>query len=184
MITRKEAITLLHNYLQDDKLRKHSYAVEAIMRETASFLNKDIHLWGIVGLLHDIDYEYTQANPNEHGTVSAELCNDLIPSKAINAIKGHNYIHTGYLPTTYLDKALIASDASSGLIIATALVMPHKKLEEVKFSSLNKKMNDTSFAKNIDRKRIQLCLDLGIDVDSFLKISLNALQKINKDLSL
>jgi len=184
MITRKEAITILHNYLQDDKLRKHSYAVEAIMQETASFLNKNIPLWRIVGLLHDIDYEYTQTNPNEHGTISAELLNDLLPSKAINAIKGHNYIHTGYLPTTYLDKALIASDAISGLIIATALVMPNKKLEEVKISSLKRKLNDASFAKNIDRKRIQLCKDLGIDIDAFLKISLTALQKINKDLCL
>ena len=184
MITRKEAITLLHNYLQNDKLRKHCYAVEAIMQETATFLKKDTHLWGIVGLLHDIDYEYTQNNPNEHGTISAELLNDLLPSNAINAIKGHNYIHTGYLPTTYLDKALIASDAVSGLIIATALVMPHKKLEEVKISSLKKKMNDTSFAKNIDRKRIQLCQDLGMDIPTFLKISLQGLLKISDELSL
>ena len=184
MITRKEAITLLHNYLQNDKLRKHSYAVESIMQETATVLNKDTHLWGIVGLLHDIDYEYTQNNPNEHGTISAELLNDLLPSNAINAIKGHNYIHTGYLPTTYLDKALIASDAVSGLIIATALIMPHKKLEEVKISSLKKKMNDTSFAKNIDRKRIQLCQDLGMDIQTFLKISLQGMLKISDELSL
>lgn len=184
MITRKEALSLLKNYLQDDKLRKHSFAVEAIMNETATFLNKDTHLWRIVGLLHDIDYEYTQNNPNEHGTVSAELLKDLLPPKAINAIKGHNYIHTGYLPTTYLDKALIAADAVSGLIIATALVMPNKKLEEVKLASLKKKMNDSSFAKNIDRKRIQLCQDLEIEVDTFLTISLKALQHIHEDLSL
>jgi putative nucleotidyltransferase with HDIG domain len=172
MITRKEALSLLKNYLQDDKLRKHSFAVEAIMQETATFLNKDTHLWRIVGLLHDIDYEYTQNNPNEHGTVSAELLKDLLPPKAINAIKGHNYIHTGYLPTTYLDKALIAADAVSGLIIATALVMPKKK------------MNDSSFAKNIDRKRIQLCQDLQLELDDFLTISLKALQNIHEELSL
>lgn len=184
MITRTEALTLLKNYLQDDKLRKHSFAVEAIMKETASNLNKDVHLWGIVGLLHDIDYEYTQNNPNEHGNVSAELLKDLLPPQAINAIKAHNYIHTGYLPTNYLDKALIAADAVSGLIIATALVMPHKKLEEVKPISLMKKMNDSSFAKNIDRKRIKLCQDLQLELDDFLTISLKSLQNIHEELSL
>lgn len=184
MINRDEALTILHKYLQDEKLRKHSYAVEAIMQNIAQYLEKDKKLWSIVGLLHDIDYEYTQNNPNEHGNVSAELLNDLLPNTAINAIKGHNYIHTGYLPTTYLDKALIASDAISGFIIATALVMPNKKLAEIKQSTLKKKMNNSSFAKNVDRKRIQLCQDLGIDMDTFLKISLSAMKEIHTNLGL
>lgn len=184
MINRSEAITLLHNYLQDDKLRKHSYAVEAIMLELANQLNEDKNLWGLVGLLHDIDYEYTQNNPQEHGNISAELLNDLLPTEAINAIKGHNYIHTGYLPTTYLDKALIAADAVSGLIIASALVMPNKKLSEVKISTLKKKEKDSSFAKGCDRKRIQLCQDLELSLDDFLKISLSAMKKIHKELDL
>jgi putative nucleotidyltransferase with HDIG domain len=184
MINREEALSILHKYLQDDKLRKHSYAVEAIMKKTAQYLKEDTQLWSIVGLLHDIDYEYTQNNPNEHGNVSADLLNDLLPSMAINAIKGHNYIHTGYLPTTYLDKALIASDAVSGLIIATALVMPNKTLAEIKQSTLKKKMNDSSFAKSVDRKRIKLCQDLGIDLDAFLKMSLTAMNEIHTKLDL
>jgi len=184
MITKKEALILLHNYLQDEKLRKHSYAVEAIMTELAEYLNKSKWLWGIVGLLHDIDYEYTQNNPQDHGTVSAQILNNLLPSVAINAIKGHNYIHTGYLPTTHLDKALIASDAVSGLIIATALVMPNTSLREVKISTLKKKIKDSSFAKGCNRDRIYLIADLDIDIDIFLKLSLHALQNVHNLLDL
>jgi predicted hydrolase (HD superfamily) len=107
-----------------------------------------------------------------------------LPLEAINAIKGHNYIHTGYLPTTYLDKALIAADAVSGLVIASALVMPNKKLSEVKISTLEKKEKDSSFAKGCDRKRIQLCQDLGMNLEDFLKLSLSAMKKIHKELGL
>ncbi len=184
MITRKEALILLNNYLQTNTIRKHSYAVEAIMKKTASFLHKDENLWGIVGLLHDIDYEYTANNPQQHGTVSADLLINLLPTIGINAIKGHNHIHTDYIPTTSIDKALIASDALSGLIIATALVMPQKKLQEVTIESLTKKMKDKSFAKGCDRKRIRLCQDFGIEEDVFLQIGLSALQEIHDTLGL
>jgi len=184
MINRTEAITILHRYLQDDKLLKHSYAVEAIMKSLADQLNKNKNLWGLVGLLHDIDYEYTQNNPQDHGNISAQILNSLLPSKAINAIKGHNYIHTGYLPTTYLDKALIAADAVSGLIIATALVMPNKSLHEVTVSSLLKKMKDASFAKGCDRARIKIIQDLGIETETFLKISLSSVKDIHEKLDL
>lgn len=184
MIDRTEAIIMLHNYLKEDSLRKHSYAVEAIMNGLAEYLHEDTQLWSLIGLLHDIDYEYTQNNPNEHGSISADILNDLLPSGGINAIKGHNYIHTGYLPITYLDKALIASDAVSGLIVATALVMPNKSLAEVTEQSLNKKMKDATFAKGCNRERIRLCEDLGIVVDTFLKISLTAMKKIHSILTL
>jgi uncharacterized protein len=184
MINRTEAVTLLHNYLKDDSLRKHSYAVEVIMNDLALYLNKDHQLWSNIGLLHDIDYEYTQNNPQEHGIISAGILNDLLPNRGINAIKGHNYIHTGYLPTTFLDKALIASDAISGLIVATALVKPNKSLSEVKVSTLKKKMKDASFAKGCDRERIKLCQDLGLDIDTFLDLSLSAMKKIHSILGL
>lgn len=184
MINKEEATVLLKNYLENDKLRKHSYAVEAIMKKTAAHLHKDETLWGLVGLLHDIDYEYTQNNPQKHGTVSAEILDNLLPSRAINAIKGHNYIHTGYMPATTLDKALIAADAISGLIIATALVMPEKTMEEVNNSTVLKKMKDHSFAKGCDRKKINLIQDIGIDTKDFIKMSLSALKDIHSDLGL
>lgn len=184
MIDRTEASTLLHQYLQNEKLIFHSLAVEAIMRKIASHLHKNIELWGLTGLLHDLDYEYTEKNPEKHATITAELVDGLLPSKSIHAIKSHNYIHTGHLPTSKIDKALISSDAVSGLIIASALVMPHKKLSEVTPKTVSKKFSDKSFAKGCDRDRILLCEDIDIPLEEFLNISLTALQEIASNLKL
>jgi uncharacterized protein len=184
MLSRNDSIKLLQKYLRDQTLLKHSYAVEAILREIAVFLKKDEHVWGLTGLLHDIDYEYTKQEPEKHATIGAELLQDLIPEQSTNAIKAHNYQHTMQIPQTSLDKALIAADAVSGLIIATALVIPTKKLSDVKLTTLQKKYKDHSFAKGCNRKRIELCEDIGINVEKFLQLSLRALQNISDLLGL
>jgi len=184
MIDRHEAIIWLKKYLNDDKLIKHSYSVEAIMGNIAEFLNRDIEFWKLVGLLHDLDYEYTKGNPENHSQITSELLDGLIPEEGINAIKAHNYLYSKYIPASSIDKSLIAADAASGLIIASALVMPSKKLNEVKIESLIKKYNDKTFAKGCDRKRIKLCLDVGIEVEKFLELSLSALKEISNDLDL
>lgn len=181
---RDQAYDLVKKYLKDDKLIKHSLAVEAIMRSIALETNKDADLWGITGLLHDLDYEYTKDFPDKHATITAQLLDGLLPEKAINAIKAHNYNHTDYIPTTSIDKALIASDAVSGLIIASALVMPSKSLSEVKYETLVKKFKDNSFAQGVSRKRIELCIDAGIKLENFLRISLKALQDISDKIDL
>lgn len=182
MLSRDEAIALLKKYLKSDKLIKHSLAVEAIMQEMAKKIGKDEEIWGITGLLHDLDFEYTQRDPAKHATITAQILDGLIPEACTNAIKAHNYMHTDHIPTTTMDKSLIAADAVSGLIIATALVMPSKKLADVKLETLSKKFNDASFAKGCNRKRIELCLDAGIELEPFLKLSLEALIKISDDL--
>jgi putative nucleotidyltransferase with HDIG domain len=184
MIDRDEAITWLKKYLYDDKLLKHSYAVEVIMGNIADYLKRDAKFWKLVGLLHDLDYEYSKGNPEDHSKITAELLDGLLPEEGINAIKAHNYLYSKYIPATTIDKSLIAADAVSGLVIASALVMPSKKLNEVKVESLIKKFNDKTFAKGCDRKRITLCLDVGIDLEKFLEISLNALQSISDELNL
>jgi len=182
MISREEGLALLKKYVRDEKLLKHSVAAEVILRAVAKKLVKDEELWGLTGLLHDLDYEYTQKEPEKHANISAQILADLLPEEAINAIRGHNYKHTDYLPTTSLDKALIAADAVSGLIIATALVMPSKTLAEVKLETLINKFNDTSFARGCSRAKIELILDAGIDVEAFLGLSLNALKEISNQL--
>ncbi len=182
MISREEAFALLKKYIKDDKLLKHSMAVEAILTAVARKLVKDEEMWGLTGLLHDLDYEYTQKEPERHANLSAQILADLLPEEAINAIRGHNYKHTDYLPTTSLDKSLIAADAVSGLIIATALVIPSKTIAEVKLETLINKFNDTSFARGCSRAKIELILDAGIDVEAFLDLSLNALKEISNEL--
>jgi putative nucleotidyltransferase with HDIG domain len=184
MINREEAFALLQKYLKDDKLIKHSLAVEAILRKMAKKIGKDVDLWGLTGLLHDLDYDYTNREPEKHANVSAQILEGLIPEECVNAIKAHNYKHTDYIPTTSIDKALIAVDAVSGLVIATALVMPSKKLAEVRLETLVDKFYDNSFAVGCNRTRIELCQDIGFDIDAFLALSLNALKEIADELDL
>ncbi|KAA0017995.1 MAG: HDIG domain-containing protein [Thermoplasmata archaeon] len=184
MLSRDEAISLVNNYIKDEKLLKHSLAVEAIMRALARRLRKDEDIWGLTGLLHDIDYEYTQENPMEHGIMTCKILDGLVPDEILRAIKAHNYKYTGQTPIDLLDMALIASDAVSGLIIATALVMPSKKLSEVKVETLMDKFKDKSFARRVDRKKISMCQDLGLTLEEFLDISLRSLQSISDELGL
>ena len=184
MMDRDEGLKLLKQYLGNENLIKHSYAVEAILREMARSLDKDTEHWALAGLLHDLDYEYTKENPEKHGTMSTDILNGLLPDEAILAIKSHNYQHTMQIPQTYLDKALIAADAVSGLIIAAALVMPSKKLADVKTKTLLNKYKDKSFAAGCNRKRIDLCEDFGLELERFLDLSLRALQNISDQLGL
>ena len=184
MITREEAFALLQKYLKDEKLIKHSLAVETIMRKMANKLGKDVDLWGLAGLLHDLDYDYTDKEPEKHANVTAQILEGLIPEKCINAIKAHNYKHTDYIPITSIDKALIAADAVSGLVIATALIIPSKKLADVRLETLLDKFYDHSFAQGCSRSRIELCQDTGMDVDAFLALSLNSLKEIADKLGL
>lgn len=107
-----------------------------------------------------------------------------LPDEALEAIRAHNFEHLDVVPKNDLDNALIAADAISGLIVATALVMPNKKLEEARVESVLKKFDDSSFAKNIDRDRILYCKKVGLDKEDFVEISLDALQKIHKKLGL
>ena len=184
MITREEAFALLQKYLKDEKLIKHSLAVETIMRKMANKLGKDVDLWGLAGLLHDLDYNYTDKEPEKHANVTAQILDGLIPEKCINAIKAHNYKHTDYIPITSIDKALIAADAVSGLVIATALIIPSKKLADVRLETLLDKFYDHSFAQGCSRSRIELCQDTGVDIDAFLALSLNSLKEIADELGL
>ena len=184
MITREEALALVRRYVKNEKLVKHSLAVEAIMRGLARRLGRDEEIWGLTGLLHDLDYEYTRDDPTEHGIITCEMLKGLVPNEILSAIRSHNYRHTSHLPAKTLDKALIAADAVSGLIVATALVMPSKKLSEVKVETLMEKFDDKSFAKGVDRSKISICYDFGIPLKEFLEISLKSLQSIAEDLGL
>lgn len=184
MITRDEAYALLQKNLRTRNLFKHSLAVEAILQAMAEKLGEDPKLWGVTGLLHDLDYEYTKEEPERHAFITVKMVDELLPREAINAIKAHNYPYTAQIPLTYLDKSLIAADAVSGLIIAAALVMPSKKLADVTPKTLLDKFKDKSFAAGCNRKRIELCGDMELGLQMFLALSLQALQNISVELGL
>ena len=184
MLDRADALRLLEENVRDKKIILHMIAVGAIMKEVARYFGEDEELWELVGLLHDIDYERTKNDPSKHGLVAEEILGSLVSEEVLRAIKSHNYENTGVEPKTRMEKALIASDAVSGLIIACALVMPSKKLEEVKVETVKKKFKQKDFARRVSRERILFCEEIGIPREKFFELALNALKEISGELGL
>ena len=184
MINREEAFVLLKKYLRNEDNIRHSLAVEAILKVMAKMLDRNEELWGLTGLLHNLDYEYTINAPEKRGIFSAQILEDLLPESCVNAIKANNYMHTDYIPTTSLDKSLIAVDATTGLIRTTADSMPSKKLAEVNLESLMDKYNDSSFAQAVNRHKIQLCVDIGLELKTFLGLCLDTLKQMSVELNI
>ncbi len=183
MITRDEGLRLIDEHISNPNLKKHMIAVSAVMKGLAGRLGEDTALWEIVGLLHDLDYEEVGEDMSRHGLVSAEMVKDLLPEEALHAIRAHNEM-TGVEAESPMDYALIAADAISGLAIATALMMPHRTLAEVRVKSLRKKFKDKSFARNVDRDKIRYCTKLGLTLEDFFALSLEALQSVREELGL
>lgn len=184
MLSREEALNLVKKHAAKDNVIYHMLAVEATMRSVAKHFGEDENVWGLAGLLHDIDYEKTEANPEKHGLLAEEILKGLIPEEIIKAIKTHNSRHTGLNPETRMEKALIASDAVSGLLVACALVMPSKKLADVKVESVAKKFKDKDFARGAERERILVCEQLGIPRETFFEITLNGLKEVAHEIGL
>ncbi len=180
-----DALELLKKYLKNDKLVKHCIAVGAIMKRLAEYFGEDPEVWEKIGILHDIDYEMTMNNPREHGLKAGEILKGKVPDEWIEIIKTHAYELNGYRkPEKLVERMLLAADQISGLIIATALVMPNKKLEEVKLETLKRKFKQKDFARRVRRDQILEMIDGVIDFDKFLEISLNALKEISDKLGL
>ena len=181
---REEAVNLVKENIKKENLFKHILAVEAIMRGTAKHLNEDVELWGLVGLLHDIDYGKTEGDPKNHTVIAENLLKDKVDEKIIRAIKSHNFENTGVIPETKMEKTLVAADAISGLIVAAALIIPSKKLKDVKVKSIKKKFKQKDFARRCSRQNILVCEHVGIPKEKFFEIALEAMQGISDELGL
>lgn len=184
-MNKEEAFKLLNDMVQNKNLVRHGVAVEAIMRALAKRFGESKEEWGIVGLLHDADYEVTDKDPKRHTLVISEKLADLgVSEKIINAIKAHSdeiKPEKGNL----LEKAVYAADELSGLITACALVQPDKKLSSVSVESVMKKFPNKSFAAGAVREQILTCKDaLGITLQEFVELSLKAMQQVSDDLGL
>ncbi len=184
MLSREDAIGFVGKKVSNENLKKHMFAVAQIMKRTAKEIGRDGKEWELCGLVHDVDYEETKDNPSKHALRSAEMLEGKVSEDILEAVKAHNHEHTGVKPRTEMDKALVAADAASGLIIATALVMPNRKIKEARPESVFKKFDDSSFAKNVDRDRIMYCEEFDMDRDKFLSMALEALQEIDEELGL
>jgi putative nucleotidyltransferase with HDIG domain len=184
MIKGEEALQEVRKNISNDKIVLHVIAVAKIMKALARRLGKDEELWEVAGLLHDIDYEKTKDEPSKHGLEAEEILRGRVPPEVVKAIKAHNFENTSVPPESDLDKALIAADAVSGLVIATALVMPNKRLAEVSVNTLKRKFKQKDFARNVNRDRILFCEQIGLSLDEFLELSLESLSEISDVLGL
>ena len=184
-MNRNEALGLLEKHLSADNLKKHCLAAEAIMRRLAVELGEDAEAWGLAGLLHDIDFEETQHSPDRHALVAEGALRDAgVGEDVVDAIKHHNAEELGLERSTRFHHALAAAETITGLIVATALVYPDKKVAQVKPSSVKKRMKKKDFARAVSRETIMECEKLGLSLDRFIEISLDAMRDISEDLGL
>jgi putative nucleotidyltransferase with HDIG domain len=203
-MNREQGFDLLNKNITNQNLIKHSLAVEAIMRALAQHFGEDKEKWGLAGLLHDIDYEKTKDNPTQHSLVGARLLENLGIDKDIcQAVKVHNEAH-GILPKTLLEKALFVVDPLTGLIVASALVLPSKtelpfmeakvkkrtkssspKLADLTPENVLNRFKEKAFARGANREIIKKSEEyLNLSLEEFVKIGLQAMQKISSQLGL
>jgi len=184
-MTREQGFDLLKQNLQNQNLIKHCLAVEAIMRALARHFGEDEEKWGLTGLLHDIDYEKTKGDLSQHSLVGAKMLEDLGIDKDIcQAVKVHNEAH-GILPETLLEKALFVTDPLTGLIVAATLVLPSKKMADLTPENVLNRFKEKSFARGANREIIKKSEELlNLKLEEFVKIGLEAMQKIAGELGL
>ncbi len=181
---RQQSWELLCEYTQSENLRKHALAVEAAMRAFACRFGEDEELWGIVGLVHDFDYEkYPTAQ--DHPFKGAEILREKgWPEEIVRAVLSHAP-YTGITRDSLMEKTLFAVDELTGLITAVALVRPSKNIRDVKIRSVKKKWKDKSFAAGVNRADIEEgAADLGIELSEHIAVVLEAMQGIANDLGL
>ncbi len=188
MITRQQALEILNKNLKNRNLIKHCLAVEAAMKELAGKLGGNAEIWGLTGLLHDGDWEITKDDHSNHAVKMVEWLKEQgeTDQELLNAILAHNYQNDNFRePNSPLEWSLFCCDELTGLIIATALVMPEKKLSSVSVESVMKKFPSKNFAAGVNRDQIRLCEEkLGIKLEEFISIILKSLQSINVQLGL
>lgn len=181
----EELKRLFSSKVTSENLAKHCLATKAIMEKLAARLGEDPLVWGWTGLLHDLDFEETKDAPERHGLVAAAWLEELgVRPEIIAAIKAHNAEALGLERKDRLDFAVTCAESITGLIIATALVQPDKKLASVAPKSVRKRMKEKAFARNVNRESVMLCEQLGVPLDDFISLSLEAMQSISDQLEL
>ena len=184
-MNREEALALLKQKVVNQNLIKHCLAVEAVMRGLARYFNEDQEKWALAGLLHDLDYEQTKDDPNQHSLIGAEMLKDLgFTDDICQAVKVHNEAH-GILPETLMEKSLFVTDPLTGLIVAATLVLPTKKIADLTTENILNRFKEKSFARGANREIIKQCETLlNLSLKDFVKVGLEAMQGINEILGL
>ncbi len=193
MISREEATTLLDKYITTPWLKLHMRESEVIMRALAKHLNENEDLWGLAGLLHDLDYDYVEKDLQRH-VIEFDVILEKeglkvggeIPNEMYHAIKAHYETHPKITQKreSKMDYALSAAENLSGFLVACALVQPNKKISEVSTESVIKKLKMKAFAKAVNRQLIYDIDKIGVSLEEFVTISLKALNEISDEIGL
>jgi putative nucleotidyltransferase with HDIG domain len=181
-MTRQEAIIEVKARCSNKNLFKHMLATEAVMLGLARRLGQDEESWALAGLVHDIDYEETAEDPDRHALVSAEILEDLgVCEEIVHAVKAHN---DKVSRDSLMDKALYSSDPVTGLIVASALMHPDKKLAGLTVEFVMRRFGEKRFAAGANREQISACTDLGLSLEDFLGIAIESMQGVSEELGL
>jgi predicted hydrolase (HD superfamily) len=187
MPDRNEAWELLCEYTKGESLRKHALAVEAAMRACVNrygAAEDDEDEWGLVGLLHDFDYEMFPSAEQHPFTGANILCGRGYSERFIRAIMGHA-TYTGVPRDTAMARALFATDELCGFLVACALVRPNKSLDDLQVASVKKKLKDKAFARSVNRNDIRQGIEeLGVDLDEHIRFVIDALRPVQAQIGL
>lgn len=184
MISRDEALSLLKSRNNEQHLIVHALETEAVMRGLARRLGRDEELWGLAGLLHDLDYAETKDETARHGLLTVEMLDGRLPDEALVAIMRHACeLNNGEAPATEFDFALRCGETVTGLVHANALVRPGG-LDGMEPKSLKKKMKEKAFAAAVNREIIRECEKLGLELGEFFQIAIGAVTSIRTEVGL
>ena len=193
MIKREKVVELLEKYVSTEWLKLHMRESEIIMRGRARHFGEDEDLWGLSGLLHDLDFDYVQKDPKRHVVEFDDLLKmenlvvgEDIPDKMYHAIKAHYEEHPDITQKreSKLDYALSASENLSGFLVACALVQPDKKISSVNVESVLKKLKKKDFAKAVRRDLISDIEKTGLSLNEFIQISLDSMKEVHEEIGL
>jgi len=184
-MNREEAYNLLRQNLTNQNLVKHSLALEAAMGALAARLGGDREKWGFTGLLHDIDYELVKDNLENHSKKGADMLKELgLEEDVWKAVLTHNEAH-GVEPETMMARALFCADPLTGLIVASTLVMPSRKIKDLETGNVLNRFKEKAFARGANREIIARCQDyLNLSLKEFVDIVLSAMKGISNELGL
>lgn len=181
---REAALKAIQENVKNENLIKHMLATEAIMRTLARRFNENEDEWGLAGLLHDIDIELTNGDLSVHSKPGAQMAREMGANEVVcHAILVHNEKH-GEPCVSLMDKALFCTDPLTGLITAAALVRPDKKLSGVEAKSIRKRFKEERFAAGANREQIAKCSEIGLELDEFIVLGLEAMKNVAEDLGL
>ncbi len=185
ILAREAALELLKKHVKNEKMIAHSLASEEVMKALAIHLGRNADAWALAGLLHDLDVEFTNADPYTHGPVAAKWLTEMgVDADIVDAIRMHNEVATGVARSIEFQHALAAGETITGLIMATALVYPDKKIASVKTKSVVKRMKEKAFAASVKRENIMECEKIGIPIEQFAAIAIEAMTTIAAEIGL